>query len=460
MSENLGYVAPGERIGVGTPPPKPGTPTGGTKKKKSGGTSAPVETPVEETEPVELGPAKKELITDDGAVLDEILGEYGAGTGGTGTTDTGGTGTKAPVTDGTTTTGTGTTNPTGTTTPTGTGTTDPTNPSFTSPVDGMSTTAPDIQKSQYADTAVLENLLKEQMDVGEQQMNNTIDRAVQTGAEDLNRALDDAADAYQTERNQVARDAAIAEDNSALYAEMRGDDGGVGRAQYDAIANTAAQNQLAINQQQTQLASDTARQIADLRAQGEFDKADKLLELTQNYLGQLISIEQWGQQYNLSVDQINQAIDQWKANYEKNAEQFIANYKLSEAGLTGEFGGVETMEKQKLSREESMELLSLLATYKVKPTEEQLAFLDLTPEQAEAVAKKVKSGNGGGGRRGGGGSSGTKLTLEEEYSLFKDAGAGGYSDFVANAAVGVQNGQHTYQELQDFKAANERPRGG
>ena len=46
------------------------------------------------------------------------------------------------------------------------------------------------------------------------------------------------------------------------------------------------------NQAQTKLSTDTARQIADLRAQGEFEKADALLELNQTYLSKLMEIQQ------------------------------------------------------------------------------------------------------------------------------------------------------------------------
>ena len=77
---------------------------------------------------------------------------------------------------------------------------------------------------------------------------------------------------------------ARAQDNQALYAEWRGDKGGIGAVQYAAVQNAAMEQRRAVNQAQTKLSTDTARRIADLRSQGEFEKADALLELNQAYL--------------------------------------------------------------------------------------------------------------------------------------------------------------------------------
>lgn len=85
--------------------------------------------------------------------------------------------------------------------------------------------------------------------------------------------------------------------------------------------NTAAYNRLAVQQAQTKLATDTARAIEDLRVQGEFDKADAMLEITQEYLAQLMSLEQWAAEYNFSVEQFNASLKQWEAEYNLELEQ-------------------------------------------------------------------------------------------------------------------------------------------
>lgn len=153
------------------------------------------------------------------------------------------------------------------------------------------------------------------------QSNAQVDYAVQQAVAELERALADAQIQYKEQAESVDRNARQAMDNSALYAEMRGDKGGIGQEQYNAIQNTQAQNHLAVQQAQTKLATDTQRQIADLRAQGEFQKADAALEITQSYLQQLISLEQWAAEYNLSVEQFNASLKQWQAEYDLAMQQ-------------------------------------------------------------------------------------------------------------------------------------------
>ena len=181
------------------------------------------------------------------------------------------------------------------------------------------------------DTSEEENLLKQITNAaGEQQMNR-IDYTTQQGITELQRAEEDAAPQFQTMRNQIAANEQQALDNQALYAEMRGDRGGIGQAQYAGIQNTAAVNTLTVNREQTKLATDTARQIADLRAQGEFKKADALLELTQSYLSQLMDLKKWGTEMNVGIDEFNIGVDEWEEEFRLKARELLADTKLSAA---------------------------------------------------------------------------------------------------------------------------------
>ena len=187
------------------------------------------------------------------------------------------------------------------------------------------------------DTTEQQNILQEMTNNQRQQANQQIDYAVNQGVNDLQRALEDAAPQFQTQRNQIAANEAQAKDNQALYAEMRGDRGGIGQAQYDAIQNTAATNQLKVNQEQTKLSTDTARQIADLRAKGEFDKADKALEITQEMLKGLMQLKQWADETNLSVDEFNIATEKWEQETNARLQQALGDAAIDaakyEAGL-------------------------------------------------------------------------------------------------------------------------------
>ena len=187
------------------------------------------------------------------------------------------------------------------------------------------------------DTTEQQNILQQMTDNQRQQANQQIDYTVNQGVNELTRALEDAAPQFQAQRNQIAGQERTARDNSALYSEMRGDRGGIGKAQYDAIANTAATNQLKVNQEQTKLSTDTARQIADLRARGEFDKADKMLEISQEYLGKLMQLKQWADEANISVDEFNIGVDQWEQEYNAKLQQTLGELGINaaqyEAGL-------------------------------------------------------------------------------------------------------------------------------
>lgn len=233
----------------------------------------------------------------------------------------------------------------------------------------------------------------------QQQQINKIDYGTNQAVLDLIRQEQDAQGQYQEQRNQIAIDEAKAKDNQALYAEARGDKGGIGQAQYDAIMNTAAQNRLQVNQAQTKLATDTARQIADLRAQGEYEKADALLQLSQQYLSQLINLEQWSMEFGLSVAQFNASLQQWAAEYE-----------MAVADITGNFRGTPTLQYQQYQDELALKQQNQMASAGetllaagIMPSASQLAAMGLSMEQAQsyltaaqlAAAKKSSSGGGG-----------------------------------------------------------------
>ena len=177
-----------------------------------------------------------------------------------------------------------------------------------------STPAGDTRKLT-ADVSGMRDLLDQWLSAAKQQQEAAINYGVEQGVNELRRAEEDAQQQYQAQQDQINIDEARAKDNQALYAEARGDRGGIGAAQYDSIMNAAAQNRLTVSQQQTKLSTDTARQIADLRAQGEYEKADTVLQLTQQYLTQLMSLEQWALEYQMDVEQFNLQLEKWQAEY-------------------------------------------------------------------------------------------------------------------------------------------------
>ena len=278
----------------------------------------------------------------------------------------------------------GTTATTGTTgsATTGSATTGTTTPGTTF-TEKITITSPEIDPLEHLDTTTMEDQINKWFETSKEQQENQINYATQQGITELERAKEDAQEQFQTQRNQIDIDEAKALDNQALYAEARGDKGGIGQAQYNQIQNNAATNRLTVNKTQTKLATDTARQIADLRAQGEFQKADALLTLTQNYLSQLYQLGQWAAEYNLSVDQFNASLNQWAMEYEMG----MAELGMAEEQFAWQ---VQQTENETLSAAGWAVLEA-----GIMPSASQLAAMGITQDQADTYLASLKmSGSG------------------------------------------------------------------
>ena len=250
----------------------------------------------------------------------------------------------------------------------------------------------------------MQNYLDQWYQSAQQQQQNTVDFGTNQAILELLRNKQDAEAQYQEQRNQIAIDEAKAKDNQALYAEQRGDKGGIGAAQYDTIMNTAAQNRLQVNSAQTKLATDTSRQIADLRAQGEYEKADALLTLSQQYLSQLMSLEQWAAEYNLSVAQFNASLKQWQAEYDLKVADLLGSYNGMPTLSAKQFAFNQQQYQDSLKADQEKKLASageILLAAGIMPSASQLAAMGMTETDAQsyitaqkvAAATKKKSSN-------------------------------------------------------------------
>ena len=220
----------------------------------------------------------------------------------------------------------------------------------------------------------LSGLLGGWRSAAQEQAERQIDYATAQGVAALERAREDAAAQYQTQRDQVAKYGRNAMDNAALYAELRGDRGGIGLAQYNAVQNAAEENRLAVDAAQIKMATDTDRQIEDLRTQGEFAKANQVLEISQAYLQQLMSLEQWAAEYNLSAAKFQETVRQWEN-----------EFALSVGQVTGSYQGQTTLTAKKYSASLLAESGQALLAAGVMPNSEQLAAMGLTQAQARSL---------------------------------------------------------------------------
>ena len=295
----------------------------------------------------------------------------------------------------------------------------------------------------------------------QQQQQNTIDFGTNQAILELLRNKQDAEAQYQEQRNQIAIDEAKAKDNQALYAESRGDKGGIGAAQYDAIMNTAAQNRLAVNSAQTKLATDTSRQIADLRAQGEYEKADALLTLSQQYLSQLMSLEQWAAEYNLSVAQFNASLKQWQAEYDLKVADLLGSYNGMPTLSAKQFEFTQQQYQDSLKADQEKRLASageILLAAGIMPSASQLAAMGMTTTEAQSyiTAQKVAAATKGKSGKGNGGGGGTVTSMDYD-GLFKAArDSGNPQSFIANnyKKYGFKSQTGLYNE---YKTAVETP---
>lgn len=247
------------------------------------------------------------------------------------------------------------------------------------------------------------NQLNEWRKAAEEQATNKRDYATDQGVNELQRAMEDAQSEFQTQRDQVSTDERKAMDNAALYAEARGDRGGIGQEQYNLIQSSAAQNRLAVSQAQTKLSTDTARQIADLRAQGEFSKADDLLSLAQTYLSQLTQLQQWQASYAMDYAQFQEALRQWESEYELNKAQLMGTLN-GESTLAGkqfeesqrQWQSEYELNKSQLSQSEKewqAKMGMTLLDAGILPSDTQLAAIGMTKAQAQdyITAQKLQS---------------------------------------------------------------------
>ena len=239
-----------------------------------------------------------------------------------------------------------------------------------------------VQKVGKVDTGEQKQQLQELSELQKQQAVGQIDYATRTGVKELQRSYQDALPQYQTERNQVLAEGQKARDNSVLYARANGDKGGIGQAQYNSVQNNTATNLQSVNSAQVKLYTDTSRQIADLRAQGEYEKADKLLTVSQNYTEKLMELEQWAAEQNVGIDEFNAKLDEWQAEYQLSVSKYLTDTELKAAEATGAFSnGTVTADMANSINDRYASSGKALISAGIIPSDEQLSAMGWTPSQ-------------------------------------------------------------------------------
>ena len=206
-----------------------------------------------------------------------------------------------------------------------------------------------------------EKKLREQLEAAQKQLELEQDLAVKQGVAQLEEAEALADRKYRDQQDQLERDTGRALDNHALYMEARGDRGGIGHAQYGQLQAEALAGRRALGQARTDLSLDTAQKVAQLRAQGQFRKADGLLKLSQEYLGRLNQLQQWQARMELDERKLADQMDRWQQEYGARIGQMM-----------GEYGGAPTLEARKWQQSAAESAGRLTGSYQGRPTLEAL----------------------------------------------------------------------------------------
>lgn len=206
----------------------------------------------------------------------------------------------------------------------------------------------------------------------------------------LARRLNDARQTHRKalERNEARRNEAARA--AAIYSELRGDRGGIGKAEFNgAYANAAAD-----------------RREIDAALANEKRAVDDGIEEKLNALNKAGQADAEKAAADISAKESE--LNKWA--YEKAAEEKAAadNLALREAALTGQYKGEATADakenalaasakEEKEARESLREACFMLLNKGIMPSEEQLKAAGLTEEQAKEyisalLAAEVKGG--------------------------------------------------------------------
>jgi len=216
-----------------------------------------------------------------------------------------------------------------------------------------------------------------------QQQQNQINYNTQVAIRDQQAQADQAAlDAYDLQK-QVAIQSAKTGDNIALASAAKGDAGGIGQKQYSDAANTYDKQVYEINLQLKNVEAQVAQNVADLKAQGQFELANAALEIG---LAQIEALQK--QRDELMSVQMNLA--QKQMDYNTQQDQIAYDRALQRLQL-GAFGaddakalGISDADAERIAAQ-----LNITAQIDLVEAQKQLAAL----KQSTAPKKIVEDEN-------------------------------------------------------------------
>lgn len=206
-----------------------------------------------------------------------------------------------------------------------------------------------------------------------QRLQTELNYETQSSVDQLNRALQDAQPTYEAAIANQLLETKQAQDAQALRNQVNGDRGGIGSAQVSSIGNTGAKNRELIAQEQRQLATDTARQIADLRAQGKYQEANLVLQNSQQRLAAL-----YDEQVRLQQQQASQ-----------NELLSSLGVELLEAGQVPPDSILAAMGLDRATAQSYADLINAKTTYSSSSGNDDFVFEAVTSVTPKTVAAEI-----------------------------------------------------------------------
>jgi hypothetical protein len=222
-----------------------------------------------------------------------------------------------------------------------------------------------------ANTQSYEDSIRAQYDAYAQGETQAIEAKTQAAVAAEQQSYEDTVADYQAQYRALTAQGLQATDNQALESRAAGRYGGIGTAQVAAVQQDyqSARQQLSLQQQS--LATDTLREMENLRAQGQFDQADALLQIRQMEFSALyedaVRVDEnryANAQWEESLQREDEALAREQAQAEAQAAQSEKDY-LRQLGQTFLTSGVmpsgEMLEAMGLDQATAQQYINILA---------------------------------------------------------------------------------------------------
>jgi hypothetical protein len=194
----------------------------------------------------------------------------------------------------------------------------------------------DANEAAASNTKSYADSIAEQYENYAKQQQNSIDYSTNKNINSAVRDYEDAVSDYRTNTQDLTTSMYQNMDNQALVSRANGQYGGMATASVGAVQSEYQAQRQALARQQQQLATDTLREVEDLRTQGEFDKADALLAANQQKFQALYEDAVRVDENQYSNNQWQTTLDREDAEIQRQQEQSDKQYlqQLGQAFLS------------------------------------------------------------------------------------------------------------------------------